>query len=415
MDDNAVATPIKEEEEEEIVQEPVNEDEEDNSQFVVTVAPEDELVPEENLPTQEVNSNDNSSHYTFTVNHNENDDENYDASSLGEYDPKLDLSSFRNPTIDLLQKYDSNEHPVDMDEQINNQKRIKQTLESFGISISSIKATVGPTITLYEVVPDAGVRISKIKNLEDDIALNLAAIGIRIIAPMPGKGTIGIEVPNKDPQIVSMQTVISSRKFQETKYDLPVALGKTIMNEVFMFDLCKMPHLLVAGATGQGKSVGLNAIITSLLYKKHPSELKFVLVDPKMVEFSMYSNLEKFYLAKLPGNEEAVITDFTKVIETLNSICTEMENRYKLFQQAQLRNIKEYNQKFISRHLNPEKGHKFLPFIVVVIDEYGDLMMQAGREIETPIARIAQKGRAAGIHMEMRLLPINCGSCSRNI
>jgi len=399
MDDNAVATPIKEEEEEEIVQEPVNEDEEDNSQFVVTVAPEDELVPEENLPTQEVNSNDNSSHYTFTVNHNENDDENYDASSLGEYDPKLDLSSFRNPTIDLLQKYDSNEHPVDMDEQINNQKRIKQTLESFGISISSIKATVGPTITLYEVVPDAGVRISKIKNLEDDIALNLAAIGIRIIAPMPGKGTIGIEVPNKDPQIVSMQTVISSRKFQETKYDLPVALGKTIMNEVFMFDLCKMPHLLVAGATGQGKSVGLNAIITSLLYKKHPSELKFVLVDPKMVEFSMYSNLEKFYLAKLPGNEEAVITDFTKVIETLNSICTEMENRYKLFQQAQLRNIKEYNQKFISRHLNPEKGHKFLPFIVVVIDEYGDLMMQAGREIETPIARIAQKGRAAGIHM----------------
>ena len=286
-----------------------------------------------------------------------------------------------------------------MDEQNANQKRIKQTLESFGISIASIKATVGPTITLYEVIPDTGVRISKIKNLEDDIALNLSALGIRIIAPMPGKGTIGIEVPNKDPQIVSMQSVIATRKFQESKYDLPVVLGKTITNEIFMFDLCKMPHLLVAGATGQGKSVGLNAVITSLLYKKHPSELKFVLVDPKMVEFGIYAELERHYLAKLPDAEKAVITDCTKVIMTLNSVCKEMDDRYELLMKAHVRNIKEYNAKFISRHLNPQKGHKFMPFIVVIIDEFGDLIMQAGKEIETPIARIAQKARAVGIHM----------------
>ena len=286
-----------------------------------------------------------------------------------------------------------------MDEQNANQKRIKQTLESFGISIASIKATVGPTITLYEVIPDTGVRISKIKNLEDDIALNLSALGIRIIAPMPGKGTIGIEVPNKDPQIVSMQSVIATRKFQESKYDLPVVLGKTITNEIFMFDLCKMPHLLVAGATGQGKSVGLNAVITSLLYKKHPSELKFVLVDPKMVEFGIYAELERYYLAKLPDAEKAVITDCTKVIMTLNSVCKEMDDRYELLMKAHVRNIKEYNAKFISRHLNPQKGHKFMPFIVVIIDEFGDLIMQAGKEIETPIARIAQKARAVGIHM----------------
>jgi S-DNA-T family DNA segregation ATPase FtsK/SpoIIIE len=327
------------------------------------------------------------------------DDEIYDASEQGEYDPKLDLSTYRNPTIELLKKYDTTERQVDKEEQIANQKRIRQTLENFGISIASIKATVGPTITLYEVVPDAGVRISKIRNLEDDIALNLAALGIRIIAPMPGKGTIGIEVPNKDPQVVSMQSVIGSRKFQECAFDLPVALGKTITNEIFMFDLCKMPHLLVAGATGQGKSVGLNAIITSLLYKKHPSELKFVLVDPKMVEFSIYADIERHYLAKLPDMDKPIITDFTKVIQTLNSLCKEMDTRYDLLMKAHTRNIKEYNAKFIARRLNPLKGHKYMPYIVVIIDEFGDLIMTAGKEIELPIARIAQKARAIGIHM----------------
>jgi len=377
--------------------------EDDNSHFEVTVPKEEEsyIVPDqagkgnaleqENLPDE----NDPA----FSVEVPAGEDENYDASSIGEYDPKLDLSSFRNPPIDLLKKYDVSEHQVDMDEQNTNQKRIKQTLESFGISIASIKATVGPTVTLYEVIPDTGVRISKIKNLEDDIALNLSALGIRIIAPMPGKGTIGIEVPNKDPQIVSMQSVISTRKFQENKYDLPVVLGKTITNEVFMFDLCKMPHLLVAGATGQGKSVGLNAIITSLLYRKHPSELKFVLVDPKMVEFGIYAGLERHYMAKLPDVDKAVITDCTKVVMTLKSICKEMDDRYELLMKAHVRNIKEYNAKFISRHLNPEKGHHFMPFIVVIIDEYGDLIMQAGKDIELPIARIAQKARAVGIHM----------------
>lgn len=335
----------------------------------------------------------------FIIDVPEGDDEVYDGSMLGTYDPKLDLSNYHYPTVDLLKKYDTSDHQVDMEEQKNNQTRIKQTLENFGISIASIKATVGPTITLYEVIPDAGVRISKIRNLEDDIALSLSALGIRIIAPMPGKGTIGIEVPNKDPQIVSMQSVIASRKFQECKYDLPVALGKTITNEIFMFDLCKMPHLLVAGATGQGKSVGLNAIITSLLYKKHPSELKFVLVDPKMVEFSIYSEIERHYLAKLPDAEKAIITDFTKVIQTLNSLCKEMDDRYDLLMKAHTRNIKEYNEKFINRRLNPEKGHKFMPYIVVIIDEFGDLIMTAGKEIELPIARIAQKARAVGIHM----------------
>lgn len=355
--------------------------------FEVTVAKEEEYVSEK------VDEN------GLVVEVPVGDEEYYDESAQGDYDPKLDLSSFKNPTIDLLKKYDINERQIDMDEQNANQKRIKQTLESFGISIASIKATVGPTITLYEVIPDTGVRISKIKNLEDDIALNLSALGIRIIAPMPGKGTIGIEVPNKDPQIVSMQSVIATRKFQESKYDLPVVLGKTITNEIFMFDLCKMPHLLVAGATGQGKSVGLNAVITSLLYKKHPSELKFVLVDPKMVEFGIYAELERHYLAKLPDAEKAVITDCTKVIMTLNSVCKEMDDRYELLMKAHVRNIKEYNAKFISRHLNPQKGHKFMPFIVVIIDEFGDLIMQAGKEIETPIARIAQKARAVGIHM----------------
>lgn len=367
--------------------------------FEVTVPQEEEAYDIPDVGNQPDDPEDLPGDPRFTVEVPAGDDEVYDASSLGEYDPKLDLSGFRNPPIELLKKYDVSEHQVDMEEQMANQKRIKQTLESFGISISSIKATVGPTITLYEVIPDTGVRISKIKNLEDDIALNLSALGIRIIAPMPGKGTIGIEVPNKDPQIVSMQSVVASRKFQESKYDLPVVLGKTITNEIFMFDLCKMPHLLVAGATGQGKSVGLNAVITSLLYRKHPSELKFVLVDPKMVEFGIYSDLERHYLAKLPDADKAVITDCTKVIMTLNSVCKEMDDRYELLMKAHVRNIKEYNAKFISRHLNPEKGHKFMPFIVVIIDEFGDLIMQAGKEIETPIARIAQKARAVGIHM----------------
>ena len=367
--------------------------------FEVTVPQEEEVYDAPNAENQPDEPEDLPGDPRFTVEVPAGDDEVYDASSLGEYDPKLDLSNFRNPPIELLKKYDVSDHQVDMEEQMANQKRIKQTLESFGISIASIKATVGPTITLYEVIPDTGVRISKIKNLEDDIALNLSALGIRIIAPMPGKGTIGIEVPNKDPQIVSMQSVVASRKFQESKYDLPVVLGKTITNEIFMFDLCKMPHLLVAGATGQGKSVGLNAVITSLLYRKHPSELKFVMVDPKMVEFGIYSDLERHYLAKLPDADKAVITDCTKVIMTLNSVCKEMDDRYELLMKAHVRNIKEYNAKFISRHLNPEKGHKFMPFIVVIIDEFGDLIMQAGKEIETPIARIAQKARAVGIHM----------------
>ena len=361
--------------------------------FEVTIAKEPDFVEE--IAEEEPKENPNAG---FTVEVPQGDDE-YDASAQGDYDPKLDLSTFRNPTIDLLKKYDVSDRQVDMDEQEANQQRIRQTLESFGISIATIKATVGPTITLYEVVPDTGVRIAKIKNLEDDIALSLSALGIRIIAPMPGKGTIGIEVPNKDPQIVSMQSVVATRKFQESKYDLPVVLGKTITNDIFMFDLCKMPHLLVAGATGQGKSVGLNAIITSLLYRKHPSELKFVLVDPKMVEFGIYAELERHYLAKLPDADKAVITDCTKVIMTLNSVCKEMDDRYELLMKAHVRNIKEYNAKFVSRHLNPEKGHKFMPFIVVIIDEFGDLIMQAGKEIETPIARIAQKARAVGIHM----------------
>ena len=318
---------------------------------------------------------------------------------LEPYDPKADLSNYRNPTMDLLVKYDTGSNQVDMGEQNENKNRIIRALENFGIKIKSIKATVGPTITLYEIVPEDGIRISKIRNLADDIAMNLSALGIRIIAPIPGKGTIGIEVPNKDPQIVSMQSVIASKKFQETKFDLPIALGKTISNDVFMVDLCKMPHLLVAGATGQGKSVGLNAIITSLLYKKHPAELKFVLVDPKRVEFNIYSTIEKHFLAKLPDEDAAIITDVTKVVHTLNSIVKEMETRYSLLEKAGVRNIKEYNEMFIGRRLNPLKGHLFMPYIVVIIDEFGDLIMTAGKEIELPIARIAQMARAVGIHM----------------
>ena len=328
------------------------------------------------------------------------DENGYDAlAELGVYDPTLDLSSYKKPTLDLLKKYDQGATQVDMAEQNENKNKIIQTLENFGVNIKSIKATVGPTVTLYEIVPEDGVKITKIRNLEDDIAMNLAALGIRIIAPMPGKGTVGIEVPNKDPQIVSMYSIIASRKFQESNFELPIALGRTITNEVFMVDLTKTPHLLVAGATGQGKSVGLNAAITSLLYKKHPAELKFVLIDPKMVEFSIYSTIEKHFLAKLPDAEKPIITDFTKVIYTLNSLTKEMDDRYKLLEKAGSRNVKEYNEKFVNRRLNPEKGHRFMPYIVVIIDEFGDLIMTAGKEIEQPIARIAQKARAVGIHM----------------
>ncbi len=317
------------------------------------------------------------------------------------YDPKRDLENYHYPTLDLLKVYEDDGKPyIDMEEQTKNKNRIVEVLRNFGIEINSIKATVGPTITLYEITPAQGVRISKIRGLEDDIALSLKALGIRIIAPIPGKGTIGIEVPNEKKNIVSMQSVLNSKKFQETTMDLPCAMGKTITNEVFMFDLAKAPHLLVAGATGQGKSVGLNAILTSLLYKKHPAELKIVLVDPKMVEFSIYRTIDKHFLASLPEQfEDPIITDTSKVIRTLQSLCVEMDARYELLKEAGERNIKDYNKKFIARRLNPEKGHKFMPYIVVVIDEYGDLIMTAGKEIELPIARIAQKARAVGIHM----------------
>ena len=321
------------------------------------------------------------------------EEEEFDQSQLGKYDPRLDLSRYMFPTLDLLKFYDSGNVEVNREELEENQQMIKRTLEA------SIKATVGPTVTLYEIIPEAGVRISKIKNLEDDIALSLSALQIRIIAPMPGKGTIGIEVPNNKPQTVSMQSVVASRKFQECTYDLPVAIGRTIVNEVFMFDLCKTPHLLVAGATGQGKSVGLNAIITSLLYKKHPAELKFVMVDPKQVEFSIYSKIERHYLAKLPNADKPIVTEPGDAVATLNSLVIEMENRYKLLVEASARNIKEYNEKFISRRLNPEKGHRFLPYIVAIVDEFADLIATSGKEIELPISRIAAKARAVGIHM----------------
>lgn len=320
---------------------------------------------------------------------------------IAPYDPKRDLENYHYPTLDLLKKYENDGKPyIDMAEQTANKNRIVEVLRNFGVEISSIKATVGPTITLYEITPAQGVRISKIRNLEDDIALSLSALGIRIIAPIPGKGTIGIEVPNAKPNIVSMESILNSKKFQETTMELPCAIGKTITNEVFMFDLAKIPHLLVAGATGQGKSVGLNAIITSLLYKKHPAELKIVLIDPKKVEFSIYGPIANHFLAKVPDEDaEPIITDVTKVVRTLNSLCKEMDTRYDLLKLAGARNIKEYNKKFISRQLNPEKGHRFMPYIVVIIDEFGDLIMTAGKEIELPIARIAQLARAVGIHM----------------
>ena len=317
------------------------------------------------------------------------------------YDPRLDLSHYKFPTLDLLKHYENDAPAIDKDEQEANKHRIIKVLQDFGIEIDTINATVGPTITLYEITPAAGVRISKIRNLEADIALSLAALGIRIIAPIPGKGTIGIEVPNAKPVMVSMESILNSRKFAESKMELPVALGRTITNEVFMFDLAKMPHLLVAGATGQGKSVGLNAVITSLLYKKHPAELKLVMVDPKMVEFSIYAPIIRHFLAKMPDvdDSEAIITDTTKVIHTLKSLCIEMDSRYELLKNANVRSVIEYNNLFKDRKLNPEKGHRYLPYIVVVIDEFGDLIMTAGKDIEMPIARIAQKARAVGMHM----------------
>jgi S-DNA-T family DNA segregation ATPase FtsK/SpoIIIE len=321
------------------------------------------------------------------------------VADFGEFDPTLELSNYKFPTIDLLKEYASVGITINQEELESNKNRIVETLKNYGITISQIKATVGPSVTLYEIVPDAGIRISKIKSLEDDIALSLAALGIRIIAPIPGKGTIGIEVPNKNPTMVPMKTVISSAKFQEAEMELPIALGKTISNETFVVDLAKMPHLLMAGATGQGKSVGLNAVLTSILYKKHPAEVKFVLVDPKKVELTLFNKIERHYLAKLPDVEDAIITDNSKVINTLNSLCIEMDNRYSLLKDAMVRNIKEYNEKFKTRKLNPENGHRFLPYIVLVVDEFADLIMTAGKEVETPIARLAQLARAIGIHL----------------
>ena len=355
------------------------------------VAPAEETEEEDE---EEMADADADAEFTIEINEEE------EAEKIIEpYNPRLDLSRYKFPTIDLLNKSNDDTLSVDREEQNAKKDSIIQALRNFGIEISSIKATVGPTITLYEITPAPGVRISKIKNLEDDIALTLAAFSTRIIAPMPGKGTIGIEIPNANPQVVSMHSVIGSRKFQECDYELPVAIGKTITNEIFMFDLCKMPHLLVAGATGMGKSVGLNAIITSLLYKKHPAELKLVMVDPKKVELSIYSSIEKHFLAKLPDGEDAIITDVTKVVQTLKSLCVEMDTRYDLLKTAGVRNLREYNKKFIDRQLNPEKGHKYMPYIVVIIDEFGDLIMTAGKEVELPIARIAQLARAVGIHM----------------
>ena len=329
-------------------------------------------------------------------------DDNLSQSLLekqGFFDPKLELSKYSFPSHDLLKDYGEGTITIDQEELEINKNKIVETLSNYKIGISKIKATVGPTVTLYEIVPEAGIRISKIKNLEDDIALSLSALGIRIIAPIPGKGTIGIEVPNQKPSVVSMRSVITSSKFQKAEMELPLALGKTISNETFVVDLTKMPHLLMAGATGQGKSVGLNAVLTSLLYKKHPAEIKFVLVDPKKVELNIYNKIERHYLAKLPDSDDAIITDNKKVINTLNSLCIEMDNRYELLKIASCRNLKEYNLKYRERKLNPNDGHNFLPYIVLVVDEFADLIMTAGKEVETPIARLAQLARAVGIHL----------------
>ena len=335
------------------------------------------------------------------INEEEVTSKNIDFSNVNskKFDPTLDLRNFKNPSIDLLKEYGDGTIKIDQEELESNKNRIVDTLKNYNIGIKQIKATIGPTVTLYEIIPDAGIRISKIKNLEDDIALSLSALGIRIIAPIPGKGTIGIEVPNKKKSIVSMKSLLSSKKFIESDMELPITLGKTISNETFIVDLTKMPHLLMAGATGQGKSVGINAILTSILYKKHPAEVKFVLVDPKKIELSIFNKIERHYLAKLPESDDAIIIENDKVINTLNSLCREMDKRYELLKDAMTRNIKEYNEKFITRKLNPENGHTFLPYIVLVIDEFADLIMTAGKEVETPLARLAQLSRAVGIHL----------------
>jgi S-DNA-T family DNA segregation ATPase FtsK/SpoIIIE len=345
----------------------------DDENFVIEKVPEEDII-EENLASRLV-------------------------ADFGLFDPTLDLSNYKYPTIDLLKEYSTGGITINQEELEENKNRIVETLRNYKIEIAQIKATVGPSVTLYEIVPEAGIRISKIKSLEDDIALSLSALGIRIIAPIPGKGTVGIEVPNKNPTMVSMKSVIGSPKFQEAEMELPIALGKTISNETFVVDLAKMPHLLMAGATGQGKSVGLNAVITSLLYKKHPAEIKFVMVDPKKVELTLFNKIERHYLAKLPDTDDAIITDNAKVVNTLNSLCVEMDNRYNLLKDAMVRNIKEYNDKFKSRKLNPENGHRFLPYIILVVDEFADLIMTAGKEVEMPIARLAQLARAIGIHL----------------
>ncbi len=368
--------------------------------------PEDEPMESKEIPLsaepKKVDKKEAKSEPSFVVEETRSDtDEMADklVAEHGVYDPTMDLSKFKFPPLDLLDEYDTGKVQVTQEELTQNKDRILETLTNFKIGITSIKATIGPTVTLYEIVPEAGIKISRIKNLEDDIALSLSALGIRIIAPIPGKGTIGIEVPNKNREMVGIRQVLGTEKFMKSDKELPVALGKTISNEVLVIDLAKMPHLLVAGATGQGKSVGLNVILTSLLYKRHPSQLKFVLVDPKKVEMSLFSKIERHYLAKLPNSEEAIITDTRKVVYTLNSLCIEMENRYEMMKDAGARNLKEYNAKFVARKLNPKEGHRFLPYIVLVIDELADLMMTAGKEVETPIARLAQLARAIGIHL----------------
>jgi S-DNA-T family DNA segregation ATPase FtsK/SpoIIIE len=362
--------------------------------FEIEIPTEKEHIPKENIAAE-----------AFTIaipdpDESLNDDDlNKLRKEYGDYDPTLDLASYVLPSIDLLKDYGTSGVSVNKQELEDNKNKIVETLSHYKIDIAKIKATVGPTVTLYEIIPAPGVRISKIKNLEDDIALSLSALGIRIIAPIPGKGTIGIEVPNSNPEMVSMRSLIASEKFQNSDYELPIVMGKTITNETFTFDLTKMPHLLVAGATGQGKSVGLNAILISILYKKHPAQVKFVLIDPKKVELTLYNKIERHFLAKLPGEGDAIITDVSKVVTTLNSLCIEMDDRYELLKEAGVRTIKEYNVKFIARKLNPEKGHRYLPYIIVLIDEFADLIMTAGKEVEHPIARIAQLARAIGIHL----------------
>lgn len=372
----------------------------------IEVAKEDPRIFEEETPEEDSKDDDSAESMEIEVGASDEMDVSDKkwkqlVAEQGQYDPKLDLSDYKMPSISLLADHGDTKRELEYNEEelIANKNRIKETLGNYKIGVDKVKVTVGPTVTLYEIIPEAGVRISKIKNLEDDIALSLAALGIRIIAPMPGKGTIGIEVPNSNPAVVSMRSLLKSDKFVNSKFDLPVALGKTINNEVLIADLAKMPHLLMAGATGQGKSVGLNAILVSLLYKKHPSQLKFVLVDPKKVELTLFNKIERHFLAKLPDEEEAIITDTLKVVQTLNSLCKEMDQRYDLLKDAMVRNIKEYNEKFANRRLNPEKGHRYLPYIVLVVDEFADLIMTAGKEVEQPIARLAQLARAIGIHL----------------